>query len=339
MRKLLLIVALFLLPIVASAGQGDTLLTPDGTLHTIEVEAGPVTDDSTTVSDSHLVLASRRGAETFRETIPATFESGSHEGATMAYDAESGTLFVFWIHRVSITGAELLLSSRNADGAWSKPTHFGGLVFGDRNNLRIAITRKYYDEAADTMHTGINVHAAWWEWDSHAGEYFAQYQMLTIVNGQVAEAPAPLDLRALAREAGTPVPTEKVESDVLSHPLLFTSPKQDSVIVVYGDEQTGQLHEVRVRPMKAKAEGRLRVPVGRREGGSNTPRMMVSSQSKMDGVYGDTDRMAFFTTDKDAVRYVVMKNGTWSEQQEITLDAQITAGAAVDALRRLVNEH
>jgi hypothetical protein len=337
MRKLLVVVALILLPVLASAGQGDTLLTPDGTLHTIDVETGAVVD-STTVSDSHLVLTSRRGSETTKETIPATLAPGSHSDATMAFDADSGMLFVFWLHRESLTGSELLFASRNVDGTWSESTQFGGRVFDLRENLRIAVTRKYIDEEQGLLSSGITIHAVWWEWDTHLGEWFAQYQMLTIVNGRVAEAPAPLDLRQLARES-VPAAGEKHDLDVLRHPLLFTSPQQDSVLIVYGDVKTQQLHEVRVQPKKPLGNGRLRVPVGKREGGSMTPHLAVAAQTRMDGVYGDNDRMAFFTADKDAVRYVVMKDGAWSEPQEIALDAQITASAAVDALRRLVNEH
>ena len=36
---------------------------------------------------------------------------------------------------------------------------------------------------------------------------------------------------------------------------------------------------------------------------------------------------------------VLLRNGEWSEQHAIALDKQVTAGAAVDALRRLVTDH
>ncbi len=338
MRKLLVVVVLLLMPVLASAGQEDTLLTPDGTLFTIDTELVSAPADSTTVSDSHLFLSSRRGVETTKEVIPATMADGSHTNAAMAFDADSGMLFVFWIHSKSITGSELLFASRNADGVWSEPTQFGGRVFDLRENLRIAVTRKYFDEDDKVFRSGISVHAVWWEWDTHIGEWFAQYQMLTIVNGIVAETPASLDLRTIAREPA-PIAKESLDLDALAHPLLFTSPKQDSVLVVYGDMKTQQLHEVRVNPSKIKSNGRLRVPVGRQEGGSPTPNLLVAQGTRMDGVYGDTDRMAFFTRDKDALRYVVMKDGAWSQPQQIALDSQITASAAVEALRRLVSDH
>lgn len=338
MRKLFLLVALLSLSLVASAGQSDTMLTPAGTLFTIESELVSDSIDSTTVSDTHLFLTSRTGAETKKEMIPATIVDGSHTDAAMAFDSDSGMLFVFWIHSKSLTGSELLFASRDANGAWSEPTQFGGRIFDLRKNLRIAVTRKYYDEDEQVLRSGISVHAVWWEWDTHLGEWFAQYQMITIVNGAVAETPAALDLREIAR-AEAPAATDKLELDALAQPLIFPSPKQDSVLLVFGDVQTQQLHEVRVNPFKAKAEGRLRVPVGRREGGSKAPTLVVAQGSRMDGVYGDNQRMAFFTTDKDAVRYVVMKDGAWSDPQQITLDSQITASAAVDALRRLVSEH
>jgi hypothetical protein len=340
MKKILLVLALFLLPVSASAGQDATLLTPDGTLHTIEVELA-ASGDSTTVSNTRLILTSRRGAETTEEPIPATAVSGSHTDATMAFDAESGTLFVFWLHSESLTGSELLFAARRADGTWSEATPFGDRVFALRENLRIAVTRKYFDEEADALRSGLSLHATWWEWDTHHGEWFAQYQLLTIVNGAVAEPPAPVDLRRLAREGGSPEVTsaDPVDPGILSHPLLFTSPTQDSVLVVYGDTETQQLHEVRIRPIRAKSNGRLRVPVGKREGSTKAPQLVVHANSQLNGVYGDNDRMAFYLTEKETVRYVVMKDGKWSEPQQIALDSQITAGAAVDALRRLVNEH
>jgi hypothetical protein len=340
MKKLLLVLALLLLPVSASAGQGDTLLTPDGTLHAIEIVLG-ATSDSTTVGDTHLVLTSRHGTETKKENIPATLIPGSHTDATMAYDADSGLLFVFWLHRESLTGSELLFSARRADGTWSEATQFGGRVFDLRENLRIAVTRKYFDEETAALRPGISVHAAWWEWDTHYGEWMAQYQLLTIINGVVAEPPAPVDLRELARAADAPAPESEnaVDLRVLSHPLLFTSPAQDSVLVVYGDVKTQRLHEVRISPIRAKSDGRLRVPVGKHEGSSKAPQLAVAPNARVNGIYGDTNRMAFYLTEKDAVRYVVMKDGVWSESQQIALDAQITAGAAVDALRRLVNEH
>lgn len=334
MKKLLLIIALLLLPLSASASQGDALLAPDGTLYSIEVLTTDASD-VTTAADTRLMLTSRHGSEVITEVVPATSSQGSHMTPAMAFDADTGALFVFWLHRKSLWGSELLFAIRSREGVWSEPTPFGGSLFHDRENLRIAVTRKYFED--DVLQPGISVHAVWSEFDTYDGEWFAQYQMLTIVNGAVAEA-SPLDLRQFAREVEAAPSAEPVPADVLRHPLLFPSPKQESVVVVFGDMATQQMHEVRIRPMKPKDDGRLRVPVGRREGSIGAAPKLAVANGRMDGVYADSDRMALYSKDAGVMRYVVMKNGVWSEPQHIALDDKVTPAAAVDALRRLVNE-
>jgi hypothetical protein len=337
MRKLVLAVALIVCPVLASAAQSSTLLTPDGTLYSVGVRAA-ASANSSSIGDSHLVLTTRQGSETKSEVIPASLVGGSHSDASMAYDAESSTLFLFWLHRQSISGSELLFASRSSEGAWSEATPFGSRLLGSSENLRIAITRKVLDEGTGLVINGLTVHATWWDWDTHYGEWFAEYQMLTIVNGAVAEAPVSLNLRTLAR-TNSPKAKTPEDLDTLRHPLLFTSPKQDSVMIVFGDVETGKLHEVRVTPLKPVSNGRLRVPVGRHEAGSTAPNLTVSAEASLEGVYGDADRMALYTTDKDTVRFVVMRDGAWSNAQSIALDSQLSAGAAVDALRRLISDH
>jgi hypothetical protein len=339
MRNVLLAIVLLFVPVLASASEEATLLAPDGTFYAIESRSSVGTEDSTTVGNSSLVLTWRRGTEITTQAIPATLSSGAHIDPMMAYDAESDLLFVFWLHQQSLAGSELLFVARNADGEWTEPTRFGGRFFAECQNLRIAVTRKYLDEATGETASGLTAHAAWWEWDTHSGEWFAQYQMLTIVNGAVAEEPAPVDLRELAR-ANSVRATEPVDANTLRHPLLFTSPKQDSVVVIFGDMTTQKIHEVRVQPMKPAAQGRLRVPVGRHEGGATAPTLKAASNGQINGVYGgDAKKLAFYTIDKDALHYVVMQNGSWTAAKSITLDSQVPASAAVDALRRMVSDH
>ena len=57
MRKLVLAVALLLLPVSASAAQGDTLLTPKGTLHSIEVKVTESVADITTTAPGSAIQA------------------------------------------------------------------------------------------------------------------------------------------------------------------------------------------------------------------------------------------------------------------------------------------
>jgi hypothetical protein len=337
MRRLLVAAALLLLPLLASAEQGDALLTPDGTYFTVAT-AEVVSSDSTTVADAPLLLRARHLDVTSVEPVPATLNGGSHSDATMAYDADTSMLFVFWLHRTSLMGSELLLSTRDKDGVWSPATQFASSAF-DVQNLRIAVTRKYLDEEKGIVTPGLTVHATWWEWDTTHGESFTQYQIVTIINGKVAEQPAVLDLRELVRNADVSSETPSVEPALLSHPMLFVSPQQDSMLVVFGDVHTQKLHQVRVSPMKPAANGRLRVPVGKQVGDAPAPTLAVAAQSHVDGVYVDNNRMAIYTRDNNTLRYSLMKNGAWSEPQTLTLDSQFSSAAAVDALRRMVADH
>jgi len=342
MRRLLVVLCLLALPVLAAAQSREALLTPDGTLFTVEPQ---VTDADSGVASAYLLLRAQRGADVATEIVPATLD-GANLDPAIAYDAESHTLFVFWIRHEGIMGSQLLFAYRDANGAWSEAEAFGQ-QYADRQNLRIAITRKVTGEDGHVLSTpALSVHLAWWEYDSTGDtpREAAQYAMLSIENGKIAERDS-LDLSSFIT-VPTPdpdaVPETIPEADrnILKQPLLFTSPKQDSVLVVFGDFDTNRLHEVRVHPTKPPvSDGRLRVPVGREEGGANGPRFKTVATGRVEGIYGDSDRMAIYTHEEKALQYLILKDGKWSDAQSITLDGEITSGAAIDALRRLLTEH
>jgi hypothetical protein len=59
----------------------------------------------------------------------------------------------------------------------------------------------------------------------------------------------------------------------------------------------------------------------------------------VEGVYVDSTRLALYTVNQGKLRYVLSDGKTMSEPFAITLDERLSAESAVDALRRLVNEH
>jgi hypothetical protein len=81
------------------------------------------------------------------------------------------------------------------------------------------------------------------------------------------------------------------------------------------------------------------VPVGREEGGASGPHFKTVANGRVEGIYGDSNRMAIYTHEENTLQYLILKDGKWSDAQSIALDTEITSGAAVDALRRLLNEH
>lgn len=339
MKKLIVLMALVLVPLIAGAQEGNTLLIPDGTLYTIHHERSIDHPSVAASSVAYLILTSRRGEAIVPEIIPATLHGGAHFNPVIAYDAETGMLFAFWIHNPQGSATQLMFASRNAEGVWSEAASFG--EYNDRReNLRIAVTRKFEDENGE-VRNGITVHLAWWQFTNETREKSAQYMMVTLQDGNVT-AMEPLDLGAFVTkldeneaDAGA-----SVDSRVLMQPLLAAAPTQDSVVLLYGDLETRTLNSVRVRPVtKVAANGRLRVPGGRRESGPYAaPAMALSEGDVVEGIYG-ADSVAFYTRSDEKLRYVMLRNGKWSTEHVISLDKRVTAGTAVDALRRLVTDN
>jgi hypothetical protein len=337
MKRLLLISIALLLTLSASAREIEPLLAPDGALFSIHTRLASDTPEVKTDAMQYLVLDSRRGGQMTSQIVPASLTRGAHSSAAMAYDPESKTLFLFWLHDTGTMSSELLFASLDESGTWSEATAFGAR-YNVRENLRIAVTRKVFDESQEKSAGGLSVHAVWWEFDSqHIGAgWSAQYAVLAIEKGRVEEVSF-FDLGELTETPKAPKAVEgETESEVLRHPQLFASPTQDSVVVIYGDVATNRLRRARIFPVKGN--GRLRVPVGRSEGGIGAPRLNVNSTSGVGSIYADADRIAFYTQESNEVRYVVLHNNQWTDVQSISLDSQITGAAAVDAIRRLIHD-
>ena len=333
MRKLLLSLCLLVLPLSAAAQDREALLTPDGTFFTVSSQ---LTNADASSAESRLVLRLQRGDEVTSEIIPATLAKGLHTEADMAYDVESQTLFVFWLNYTSVQTSQLMFAWRDPNGTWSEAETFGQ-QFDYHSNLRIAVTRKASEEDGTVnAESAISVHLVWWV-NNTENEESPQYAMLALDKGSI-ESIRRLDLTQFAATAEGEALAPDADRSVLKQPLLFSSPQQDSVLVVFGDPAKEALHQVRVRPTRVVAEGRLRVPVGRHERSNRAPSFRIAANSRIEGIAGDS-RLALYTRDAARLQYTIMKDGAWSETRAITLDEQITSSAAVDALRRLLNEH
>ena len=340
MKKLIVLLALVLVPLIAGAQEGNTLLIPDGTLYTIHHERSVDHPDVPASSVAYLVLTSRRGDAIVPEVLPATLHGGAHFNPVIAYDAETGMLFAFWIHNPQGGATQLMFASRNAEGVWSSAASFGD--WNDRReNLRIAVTRRFQDENGETRN-GITVHLAWWQFNGETREKAAKYMMVTLQDGNVVGMEG-LDLGKYVTKLDTPEPEgqQQVDYRVLTQPFLSASPTQDSVVLLFGDLETHTLNSVRIRPVtKVAGNGRLRVPGGKREAGPyQAPALMLSEGDHIEGVYGNDESIGIYTESEGKLRYVLLRNGKWTAQHTITLDRQVTAGTAVDALRRLVTNN
>lgn len=326
MKKLLVVLGLLALPLFAVAEVPDVLLTSAGDLFSISSEA---TEDGS----MHLVLTERRADQTLRQIVPATMDRGQHVNPVLGNDAESGTLFVFWIQRGSHYN-QLLFVTRDRAGNWSEPTEFGS-PYNYRENLRVAVTRKVAGDDGAPGLIGLSIHATWWEFDTHTGRESAQYRMLSIENGVVVDV---ADLNLSEFIDTEVIGAEDVDPAVLKYPMLTSSSRQDSVLLTFGDMANRSFTQVRVTP-KVRGEGRLRVPIGKRDGAFGGPQANLVGGSPIEGVFGENETRALYTIVDGALRYVILKDGQWSDTRTIALDEQVSSGLAIGALRKMVAEH
>jgi len=332
MKRLLVLLGLIALPLFAAAAESsEVLLTSAGDLFSIASEAPA--EGSTSQATLHLVLTERRDDQIVREIVPATMERGKHTNPLLGYDDESGTLFVFWIQHLGAIYNQLLFVTRDSAGDWSEPTEFGN-PYNYRENLRVAVTRKVTGADGEDSSLGLSIHATWWEFDTRTGQETAQYHMLSIDNGHVVDV-AELDLSQFVdrNNAGY----AEIDHTVLKYPMLVTASKQDSVLLTFGAFETKSFTQVRITP-KIKGEGRLRVPIGKRVSGFPAPRMNVNAGSTVEGVFGENDTLALYTTVDGAIRYAILNNNEWSETRTIMLDDGVSSDLAVSALRKMVAE-
>ncbi len=342
MKKLLLVLALFVLPVAAFADdQREILLTSDGTLFVAEQQSSndfPEVDSSVM---AFIRLTVRQGEETHKFIVPGTLEAGLHKNPALAYDDATKTLFVFWQRSASLLHSELLFETMNANFDWG-PT----AAFGDgrnmRENLRIAVTRKADAPTADgqgtTIVPQINVHAVWWETDSWDGQESAQYAMLTVENGAVIETSIHQLFEYVDPSAATNRFVADSVDEVFKHPSLFPSPQQDSVLVLFGEARDDSFNRVRIRPAKVVGQARVHIPVGRNEGRSGSPRFNTTSNARIGTLVGGDDRVALYTSEGNKLHYVLFKDGKWSKDQSVPIDSDINRDAAINAVRRLI-EH
>jgi hypothetical protein len=342
MKKVLLVLALLILPIAAFADdQREILLTADGTLFVAEQQSSSEFHEVDSSVMGFIRLTVRRGEETKRFIVPGTLEAGLHKNPALAYDDASKTLFVFWQRSASLLHSELLFQTMDANFTWGPAAAFGN-GWNYRENLRIAVTRKADAPTADGRSTTsvpqINVHAVWWESDSWDGQESAQYAMLTVENGAVvAVGIQPLLEFVDAKEAAKRFVANSV-AEVYKHPALFPSAQQDSVLVLFGELRNESFNRVRIRPSKIVGNARVHIPVGKSEGASGAPRFNAASNSHIGTLVGGDDRVALYKIDENKLHYVMFKDGKWSEDYAVQIDGDISRDAAINAVRRLI-EH
>jgi hypothetical protein len=344
-KRILVALALIVLPslAMADATDRDFLLTPNGTLYTVE----SVFTDQLTNVDTHstrvLTFTVRNDEGTTTTIIPETLLGGSHTAPALAYDPASEALFVFWQRGINNGMSSDLVFCSYQKGKWSEATSVDSANYHYSHNIQIGVTRKVdqIDEKGNhTSVAGLTVHAVWWEESGH--KEWARYAMLTIDNGSLTDIQiADLSLFTdVSRDLARPNDPD-FNNEILRHPTLSESNTHDTVDIVFGDLISNNMHRVTIKPVvdfrTAGNGGRLRVPIGVKDTGIGAPHFRTEATARVEALSGDGNKVVLYTSGKDGVKYVSFSNGSWSPSRTLSVDDKVTADAAVDVLRRMVN--
>ena len=339
MKRALFALVFALLPVALAAQvpDRDVLLTPDGTLYTIESIDNEGSSTSGVIRYLRLTIQ-RPNERQQTAVVPESLTAGIHWRPALAYDAASQTLFIFWLKMPNAMSSELLLASY-ASGTWHPAVSIDNQPYHLRYNLRIGITHKL--ALSDQTYGDVPmllIHAIWWE-ETGYGEN-ARYAMFGVQKGLIS-AIEMHDLDEFAPSPGMfPNPINaNFNPEILKHPAFADNGTQDSIDVIYGNLQMNDFVRVRLKPI---AEGRIHIPIGAHPGGPRT----VAPKSFTDPWSGPISTivsphdgsMLLYNATKDSVNYILYSGSSWSSAKSVPLSDKLSADAAVAALTRMMSQ-
>ena len=292
-----------LLPVGALAADvpdRDVLLTSDGTVYTVESVSHDDLPSLNTTSQRVLILTVQSGSTMVTTAVPASLGGGWNAYPSLAFDAQSNTLYIFWQTALNgfLTSDLFVCSYQN--GKWGVPTALDTISWAIRMNLHVALTRTTETRAADGSIRAIpeiTVHAIWWQEDS--SNEWARYAMLTMENGNVSSIEIQNVSDFLAKPdilTGSPA-----SSELLRHPVILESAAHDTVDVVYGDILSNRMHRVTIKPI---ANGRLRIPIGVRDSTLQPPIADVGTAATVSAISSGGGDLALYFANSDSLKYL-----------------------------------
>jgi len=343
MKRLLVSLALITLSASAFAqvADRDVLVTPEGTVYTLE-QAAPSSSSGIAASNI-LQLSVQNGQETQHLLVPDSLSAGFHSDGTLAYDATSKTLFLLWVHMPSGMESELLFASYR-DGKWQPAISIDRQGYDNHLNLRLGITRRVSQLQKDGTYAdapALILHALWWDTNAH-GEG-AKYAMLPIENGAVSQAS--IEIHSLEDFVGDDNVINSVDAkfnpEILRHPAIVSSAMQGSVEVLFGDTKKNSVHAITLHPI---ADARVHIPIGVHGGGTGggKPFNLVAPASFTADWRGPItviergDRLVFANATEKALNYMTYADGAWSEVKSITLGSRLSAETALAAVDKML---
>ena len=336
LASLLLSASLFALPV-----DRDILLTPNGTLYSIESTANARISSSNN-SMRYLDLTIQSGETRKTITVPDSTSGGNHWAPKLAYDGVSDTLFVFWLRSQNtlLTNSDLVFCAYE-NGKWTAPTVIDDTPFRSRVNLTVAVTRKAEmtnDHIDVVVVPALTVHLAWWNESGNGNA--AYYASVGIDDGEVTD----MQVRPLADlvdgrfESANAAPDENLE--LFRHPTLTESPNHDTVDVIFGDTTTNRFHRTTIKTFLTRPQPnlRVRIPINVKDRAFRGPaRSMVAGDatSNVSALPAGDDGVIFYSEAQNAVKYLTYRDGNWSSVKTLVLNEDLTADAAVSAIRRM----
>jgi hypothetical protein len=335
MKRLLVIITFALCAgtLFAQAEDRDVLVTPEGTVYSVESE---LSTDPGIAARSVIELSIQNGDSTSSGIVPDSVSQGTHTVPSLAYDTDSKTLFVLWLHMPNILSSELLLAAYK-DGQWQPAFSIDSLPYHIRSNPRIAITRSVSQDLPDGTTVDVPalvIHLLYWD-ESGKGEE-ARYALISIDKGHISD-PELHPVSDFYTDTDTPAPVDPAfNRQILKNPAFIENGSADSVDIVAGNLQTNTFHRVTIKP---KLDTRIRIPVGR-GGGMRiaAPATFTAPWTGRINVMGSVrgDGLAFTSVVPEGVSYIAYSAGTWGNVKAITTGPKISPDSALKALSKLI---
>jgi hypothetical protein len=325
-RLLLLVVIAFVATaaFAADAADRDVLILTDGTVYSIE--AVPYEDGLT----SSLVLTTQAGGKTSTSVIPES-TSGVNGLPTLAYDADSKTLYVVWMRASNEARNELLVAGYS-HGKWDGAIRIDSKAVV-RSNLSIRFTRQVMTLMRDGTFAdapALILHAAWWEKDTTTEG--AHYAVMPLNQGLSQQA----DVHELSEFADL---SDRLPSPISDQPFmrqvaLVDGPTSDSVDAIFSDSSTGSFYRTTLRPI---AETRVHITVGIKGPKLGAPHALSFEWGGRTGTITSPDgkTIIFTNTTDEKVMWVTYRAGKWLDVQELALSDKVTVNVAMAALAKM----
>lgn len=311
------VLALLLTAGLASAGEMQTVLTPDSTLYAIDGHG----------EFWHLDLHLRKGETKTTLLVPGTDNDAIESSARLLWDGKGSTLFVIW-RSVSNDRDALMLATLGRDGNWSEPVEIAG--GGSARNLGLQTVITYAADEDGNQATLVN--AAWWSVTGY--DAVAQYALVAYENGQRVSTEI-TTLNDLHEHRADGV-DERENTGTPLHPPLAMARVEGGVDVVYGAPDTTKLTQIQIQPRVIKGDARIWKPLGRNAGRTGPARLVAADDSPVQAFISN-GRVVLYKPESN-FRFVVLDNGAWSEEYMIQLDEKLSSEQMLRELRRTVDD-